>query len=61
MGLAKVGVQCSVSTFAVNQNLVLRINICGEYPAHRNSENANNNNKLPPLSVELVKRSTDCE
>jgi hypothetical protein len=29
-GLAKVAVQCSAETFVVNQNLVLRINICGE-------------------------------
>ncbi len=29
-GLAKVAVQCSTDTFVVNQNLVLRINICGE-------------------------------
>jgi hypothetical protein len=29
-GLAKVAVQCSEDTFVVNQNLVLRINICGE-------------------------------
>jgi len=29
-GLAKVAVQCSAETFAVNQSLVLRINICAE-------------------------------
>ncbi|MCZ2129324.1 MAG: hypothetical protein LC109_03555 [Bacteroidia bacterium] len=29
-GLAKVAVQYSADTFVVNQNLVLRINICGE-------------------------------
>jgi hypothetical protein len=29
-GLAKVAVQCYADTFVVNQNLVLRINICGE-------------------------------
>jgi hypothetical protein len=29
-GLAKVAVQFSVGTFVVNQNLVLRIKICGE-------------------------------
>jgi len=29
-GLAKVAVQCSADTFAVNPSLVLRINICGE-------------------------------
>ena len=28
--LAKVAVQCSADSFAVNQSLVLRINICGE-------------------------------
>jgi hypothetical protein len=28
--LAKVAVQCSADTFVVNQNLVLRINICGK-------------------------------
>jgi len=26
----KLAVQCSADTFAVNQTLVLRINICGE-------------------------------
>ncbi len=36
-GLAKVAVQCSADTFVVNQSLVLRINICGEKPAHRKS------------------------
>ena len=29
-GLAKVAVQCSADTFAVNQSLVLHINICGQ-------------------------------
>jgi hypothetical protein len=29
-GLAKVAVQCSTDALAVNQSLVLRINICGE-------------------------------
>ncbi len=29
-GLAKVAVLCTAETFVVNQNLVLRINICGE-------------------------------
>ncbi len=29
-GFAKKRVQCSADTFVVNQNLVLRINICGE-------------------------------
>jgi hypothetical protein len=29
-GLAKVAVQCSADTFAVNQSLVFRISICGE-------------------------------
>jgi len=29
-GVAKVAVQCSADTFAVNQTLVLRNNICGE-------------------------------
>jgi hypothetical protein len=28
--LAKVAVPCSADTFVVNQNLALRINICGE-------------------------------
>ena len=28
--LAKVAVQCSADTFAINQSLVLRINICIE-------------------------------
>jgi hypothetical protein len=39
-GLAKVAVQCSAETFVVNQTLVLRINICGENPAHRNPRNS---------------------
>ncbi|MFM7757907.1 MAG: hypothetical protein ACKO6J_03145, partial [Crocinitomicaceae bacterium] len=30
-GLAKVAVQYSADTFVVNQSLVLRIKICGEY------------------------------
>ncbi len=38
-GLAKVAVQCYADTFVVNQSLVLRINICGEIPAHRKSAN----------------------
>jgi hypothetical protein len=29
-GLAKVAVQCTADTFAVNQSLFLRINICDE-------------------------------
>jgi hypothetical protein len=29
-GLAKVAVQCFADSFVVNQNLVLRISICGE-------------------------------
>ena len=29
-GLVKVAVQCYADTFLVNQNLVLRINICGK-------------------------------
>jgi hypothetical protein len=36
-GLAKVAVQCSADIFVVNQNLVLRINICGKNTAHRKS------------------------
>jgi hypothetical protein len=36
-GLAKVAVQCPADTFVINQTLVLRINICGEKPAHRQS------------------------
>ena len=28
--LAKVAVQCSADTFVVNQNMALRINICGK-------------------------------
>ena len=38
-GLAKVAVQCSADTFAVNQNLVLRINICGENRHLRQARN----------------------
>jgi hypothetical protein len=35
--LAKVSVQFSADTFVVNQSLVLRININGKKPAHRQS------------------------
>ncbi len=38
-GLAKVAVQCSADTFVVNQNLVLRINICGENHHLRQARN----------------------
>jgi len=38
-GLAKVAVQCSADTFVVNQNLVLRINICGENRHLRQARN----------------------
>ena len=38
-GLAKVAVQCSTDTFVVNQNLVLRINICGENRHLRQARN----------------------
>jgi len=37
--LAKVAVQCSADTFVVNQNLVLRINICGENRHLRQARN----------------------
>jgi len=43
-GLAKVAVQCSADTFVVNQNLVLRINICGE---NRHLRQARNRYKQP--------------
>ena len=38
-GLAKVVVQCSADAFAVNQSLVLRINICGENRHQRKARN----------------------
>jgi hypothetical protein len=38
-GLAKVAVQCSEDTFVVNQNLVLRMNICGENRHLRQARN----------------------
>jgi len=38
-GLAKVAVQCSADSFVVNQNLVLRINICGENRHLRQARN----------------------
>jgi hypothetical protein len=38
-GLAKVAVQCSADTFVVNQNLVLRINICGQNRHLRQARN----------------------
>ena len=37
--LAKVAVQYSADTFVVNQNLVLRINICGENRHLRQARN----------------------
>ena len=36
-GLAKVAVQCSADSLVVAESFVLRINICGENPAHRKS------------------------
>jgi len=33
------GVSCSVDSFVVTEIAVLRINICGEKPAHRKSAN----------------------
>ena len=36
------GVAFSADSFVVNQNLVLRINICDEKPAHRKSANRYN-------------------
>lgn len=38
-GLAKVTAQYSADTFAVNQTLVLRINICGENRHLRQARN----------------------
>jgi hypothetical protein len=38
-GLAKVAAQCSADTFVVNQNLVLRINICVENRHLRQARN----------------------
>ena len=38
-GLAKVAVSFSADTFVVKESSVLRINICGEKPAHRKSAN----------------------
>ena len=35
----KVAVQCSADTFVLNQNLVLRINNCGENPPLRHAAN----------------------
>jgi hypothetical protein len=37
--LAKVSVQCSADTFVIYQNLVLRINICGEISHLRQAPN----------------------
>jgi hypothetical protein len=39
MGLAKVAVQFSADSFAVNQSLVLRINICGKNRHLRQAQN----------------------
>ncbi len=33
------GASCSVDSFVVAESFVLRINICGEKPAHRKSAN----------------------
>jgi len=38
-GLAKVAVQCPADSFVVNQNLVLRINICGKNRHLRQARN----------------------
>ncbi len=38
------GVSCSKDSFAVAESFVLRINICGENPAHRKSANHPLNN-----------------
>jgi hypothetical protein len=37
--LAKVAVQCSADSFVVNQSLVLRMSICGEYRHLRQAPN----------------------
>ncbi len=33
------GVSCSADSFVLSKSFVLRINICGEKPAHRKSAN----------------------
>jgi hypothetical protein len=38
-GLAKVAVQCSADTFVAVENLVLRINICGDNRHLRQARN----------------------
>jgi hypothetical protein len=50
-GLAKVAVQCSSDTFVVNQNLVLRIKICGE---NRHLRQARNRWNLKPINSLVV-------
>jgi hypothetical protein len=47
-GLAKVAVQCSADTFVVNQNFVLRINICGENRHLRQAENRSEHLAIQP-------------
>jgi hypothetical protein len=50
-GLVKVAVQSSADTFVVNQSSVLRMNICGEKPAHRKS--------VKPLAVSVKTNTTN--
>jgi hypothetical protein len=52
-GLAKVAVQCSADTFVVNQNLVLRINICGENRHLRQARKRYGQGYLDPTLTEI--------
>jgi hypothetical protein len=55
-GLAKVAVQCSADTFVVNQNLVLRINLCGENRHLRQPENVGVTLKSSLFTSIMVRR-----
>jgi hypothetical protein len=56
-GLAKVAVQRSADTFVVNQNLVLRINICGENRHLRQARNRQVVKKLKNFKILVQKPS----
>ena len=58
-GFAKVAVQYSADTFAVNQSLVLRINICGEIRHFAKPENVSGHCKLTKFKLPLKRQEND--
>jgi hypothetical protein len=61
-GLAKVAVQYSADTFVVNQNLVLRINICGENRHLRQARNrCSTGKKTDYIPTLKLKTHTKCD